>query len=550
MRPGDLRVRVEDEWAARNLRRHVARIESQIADLSGSGEGAPVLFFNASTRIHRLSLNAAFGLLASWRVRLEGVPVVQVVCRKGLPQCPLGTRRDDLEAPPPCGHCVRFSERIFPSPHVIPMTEAWADPQATSALESADLEALTAWRWRDLPLGELVLPSMRWVLRRHDLEDSQGVRSLYRRYLAGAVAVARRFDDLLPRVLPRAVVVFNGIMYPEAVARAVSRRAGIPVVSHEVGLRPFSAFFSHEEATFRQVRPDLDRQVTPQGEARLDRYLSDRFQGRFSMAGIRFWPEMAPPPKELRRRLEADGEAVVVFTNVVFDTSQVHANHLYGSMFHWLEDVRKAIERHPERLFVVRAHPDETRLGKESRQSVQDWVQSTGLDSLPNVLFIAPEEGVSSYELLRRASVVLVYNSSIGLEASIVGRPVLCAGKARYSGIGAVHEASSQEDYRLLLEAYLRGEGLPATKEQAEAARRFLDFELHRASLDFSRFLEERRGRPGMVALRRFGSEDLSASPDLAVVARGILQNEPFLLEAVDSEGIIGRFAERTTDEV
>ncbi|NLC29006.1 MAG: hypothetical protein GX773_00970, partial [Chloroflexi bacterium] len=37
------------------------------------------------------------------------------------------------------------------------------------------------------------------------------------------------------------------------------------------------------------------------------------------------------------------------------------------------------------------------------------------------------------YDLIRMAKFVLIYNSTIGMEASILGAGVLAAGKARYS---------------------------------------------------------------------------------------------------------------------
>jgi hypothetical protein len=56
-------------------------------------EGAPLVFFNASTRLSGMSLNAAFSLLSAWSLRLQGTPVVNFVCQRGMTQCVLGTDR-------------------------------------------------------------------------------------------------------------------------------------------------------------------------------------------------------------------------------------------------------------------------------------------------------------------------------------------------------------------------------------------------------------------------------------------------------------------------
>ena len=264
-----------------------------------------------------------------------------------------------------------------------------------------------------------------------------------------------RFDELVEQEAPRALVVFNGIMYPEAVARACARAAGVPAITHEVGLQPFSTFFSAREATFREVDVDPGVALDAEESRRLAEYLRGRFSGRFRMAGIDFWPEMQPLPESLEARLAGFRQTVAVFTNVVFDTSQVHANALFRTMFEWLEDLRSAIARCPDTLFVIRAHPDEDRPGKESQQSVAEWFERSGLRQAGNVAFLGPSDYISSYDLIRRSKLVLVYNSSVGLEAAIAGVPVLCAGRARYTQIPTVFFPATRAEYGLALEALL-----------------------------------------------------------------------------------------------
>ncbi len=50
-----------------------------------------MIFFNASTRLVGMSLNAAFQQTAAWALRLAGTPVIHFVCQAGLSRCVLGT---------------------------------------------------------------------------------------------------------------------------------------------------------------------------------------------------------------------------------------------------------------------------------------------------------------------------------------------------------------------------------------------------------------------------------------------------------------------------
>ena len=67
MHPRHLPSRLEDLQAQRRLGRQIERVEAYVRATAGAEPGGPpIAFFNASTRIHRLSLNSAFGLLAAW----------------------------------------------------------------------------------------------------------------------------------------------------------------------------------------------------------------------------------------------------------------------------------------------------------------------------------------------------------------------------------------------------------------------------------------------------------------------------------------------------
>ncbi len=306
----------------------------------------------------------------------------------------------------------------------------------------------------------------------------------------------------------------------------------MPVVTHEVGLQPFSAFFSHGHATAYPIDVPSDFELNPAQEARLNAYLEKRFQGQFSMAGIRFWQDMRRLDEGLLQKAAAFRQIVPVFTNVIFDTSQIHANVIFRDMFAWLDEVLDIIRAHPETLFVVRAHPDEDRPGKQARQSVSEWAARHQLVELPNVVFIPPREYLSSYELIQRSKFVMVYNSTIGLEASILGSPVLCGGQARYTRLPTVFLPESVTQFRSLAEEFLRAERVAAPPEFQRNARRFLYYQLFRASLPFDAFLEEDM-TPGFVRLkqglnwRNFLPE---SSPTLAVITRGVLQGESFYL--------------------
>ena len=512
-----------------NLR--IAQMARSVTRQAPALSGQPVVFFKASTGIDDLSWNAAFHLLTSWGFRLQGIPVIFFTCQAGMSRCVLGTNRNDLAKGPPCRTCIHQSRILYTGAdvHWFGLEHA---PELKHALSNQSLDELAHFDWQGIPLGELCLPGLRWILRRHNLVDDEPTRFLLREYILSAWNVACQFERLLGQSRPQAVLVFNGQFFPEATARWVARKRGIRAITHEVGLQPASGFFTDGEATAYPIHIPENFKLNPEQNARLDAYLEKRFQGQFSMAGIQFWPSMRGLGEAFLHKAAHFKQIVPVFTNVIFDTSQPHANTVFHDMFTWLDLVLDVIKSHPETLFVIRAHPDETRLRKESRETVAQWVEDRSVTAMENVLFIPPKEHLSSYEIIQRSKFVMVYNSTIGLEASILDAPVLCAGKARFIQYPTVFFPQSADEYRRMTEKFLAAKKIKVPPEFRRNARRFLYYQLFRASLPFSDYLIP-SVRTTHARLKPFNPDLLlpENSPAIQAILKGVLEHDDFLLE-------------------
>jgi len=324
-------------------------------------------------------------------------------------------------------------------------------------------------------------------------------------------------------------VMFNGQFYPEAIARYIAQQRGIRVITHEVGLQPATAFFTDGEATAYPIHIPDEFELNDKQNAKLNAYLAKRFQGDFSMAGIKFWADMKGLDESFLQQAAGFKQIVPIFTNVIFDTSQPHANTVFEDMFDWLDLSLEVIRAHPETLFVIRAHPDELRVRKSSRETVEEWVKSHGVDKEPNVVFIGPREVLSSYELIQRSKFVMVYNSTIGLEASIMGAAVLCGGKARFTEYPTVFFPQTVDEVRRKIEEFLSAEKIDVPAEFQRNARRFLYYQLFRTSLPFGDFLEP-SVRTTQARLKSFGFDTLLNSEAIQAILDGLLNNGDFLL--------------------
>lgn len=534
-------TKFENRLAAWKRDWRLIQLNRQIANNTNPKTSNPtVAFFTASTRLTGISLNAAFAYLTACGLQVAEVPVVYFACQAGMSRCVLGTNWQNPSQTPPCSACIAQSRRLFA--HAPAVDFSFQEDEALrKSINDLTVPELSAYVYpaaqgfgsdQDIPLGDLVLPSLRWANRMHHLRDDESTRFLFREYIISAWNVAKEFANFLEQADPQIVVVFNGVLYPEATVRWLAQQRGLRVITHEVGFRPFSAFFTDQQATAYPLDIPDGYDLSPEQNSSLEEYLGRRFQGEFTMAGIRFWPEMHKMDEDFIHRANQFEQIVPVFTNVIFDTSQVHANTVFENMFAWLDIVHEIIKSHPETLFVIRAHPDELRPGKQSRESVPDWIARNLVERLENVDFIGPTESLSSYELIQRSKFIMLYNSSIGLEAALMGKAVLCGGNARYTGYNIVYFPKSPEEYRQMAEDFLEiGKRIEIPEEFLVNARRFMYFQLFKASVPFGEFLEE-DSRPGYVRLKPVSWRQLKlkSSQTMRTLVNGILHSKPFLI--------------------
>ena len=491
-------------------------------------EDHPVLFFNASTRLNRTSLNAAYAWITANSLRFSGIPVHFISCGKGLKPCLLSVGRGGETL---CSSCMALSRDMYAGlPHTV--FHFQEDNEVANDVEGLDHAGLSAYEHEGVPLGELTLPSLRWILRRHHLDNVPEAVPLQRSFIRSAWSTYLQAKKLMDEIEPRAVVVFNGLQYPEAVVKWLGKQRNIPTFTHEIGLMPNTAIFTEGEATACPIELPDDFEMTPDRDAKLDAYLSRRMKGSFSTAGVQFWPDMQALSPEFWERARTFRQVVPVFTNVIFDTSQKHANTVFPDMFAWLDEVKKLIEAHSDTLFVVRAHPDESRPGKESHETVTDWVKKNQLTYLPNVLYVPPEQHISSYELIQTSKFTMVYNSTIGLEAAIMGAGVLCAGRSRYSQVPLCWFPQTVPEYIEKAEQLLDCVSVEVPESFRLTARRFMYYQFFHTALSFEPFIAPDETWKGYVKIRSFPVEalDPAKDPNLRVIRDGILTGSPFVL--------------------
>jgi hypothetical protein len=441
--------------------------------------------------------HVAFELLVGHELRRRGADCRFVLCGGGLPVSELGNAR--REFPRPCADCKRY---------VVEMLAAAGFDYVTidDLVSGEEREALSdAVRAADNPydveiegvrLAPHVVRSVLWVARTGRIANELDRRPEFVEFLESAAIVARAFARLLDAERPDAIVMVSGLFFAEAIMRELGAQRGIRVVTYDFPGRPGTVFASDSEpASFYEI----DELWAARGDVPPDTAQRERVYaalGGRRRDGDAAWSSFrmkAPPPP-------AEGHAgprLALFTNVSWDTAVTLRDVGFADMYAWLDTALEWTLQHDDVRLDIRVHPGELRVrGFESSDSVADYIRERFAHLPERITVYPPESDVDSYALVDQADAVLVYTSTIGLEAAVAGKPVFVAADVHYRDKGFTVDVDGPDDLRRRLE---RLDEVAITEAQRERAVAYANLFFFEAMPEVRSMSERWRGKPSFT---------------------------------------------------
>lgn len=224
-------------------------------------------------------------------------------------------------------------------------------------------------------------------------------------------------------LIPGGVWAASGVYWAAAEAQGV----GITTFDSGVGLLCFQhgGPAAHFPDLAESMRTLTDRcMVSPTVRRRVECWVNNRLEvRRRGKDEFQLQPTSLPSPTA-DTTTDAD---VVVLLNYRLDTAAMCRQRLFRSVNEWLRALVAWAAFRPDIAIAFRQHPCERIPAYRSAEDYS-WIASSGA----NVRFISAEDPVNTYDLLRSCRVVLPYSSRVGIEAAVLGKPVVLAASTYY----------------------------------------------------------------------------------------------------------------------
>ncbi|MBN1902437.1 hypothetical protein JW926_14015 [Candidatus Sumerlaeota bacterium] len=360
-----------------------------------------------------------------------------------------------------CPQCIR-DIKWFLELNRLPFS-GYSDWIDVEAVRSEARALINSWNWStdldDLcidgfPLGKLVRISLIRFLRRIRLDKDDEYRLQSLDFIESGLLTYRVMRKILQK--PWAFLfVINGGFFPEAIMIEMAKQKGIPYFTYERGLKKDYIILCKNKKfmnfdisrIFNQREP-----LNPEEQNKIREYLEERKFGK--KAVVNYWPEVQDDKNEIMKALSLDPEKkiYVAFSNITWDSAVLDREIFFKSLFEWLQETIDFIKNKPDLQLILRMHPAEVRLRQKSSERVADLIREKFPHLSDTIKLVDADSPISSYSLIEMADLVLAFTSTTGLEAAMMGKPVIIAARTHYRGKGFTIDPKDKNQYFQFLE--------------------------------------------------------------------------------------------------
>lgn len=160
---------------------------------------------------------------------------------------------------------------------------------------------------------------------------------------------------------------------------------------------------------------------------------------------------------------------ILVALNYRLDSAALLRQKLFSSVTDWLRSILNWLRMQPGITLAIRQHPCERIPQFRSNDRWQDLLAEFP-ELNGRVQFIGAADPINTYDLISSAKVVLPFTSRVGIEGSLLGKPVILCAHSFYETLPFVWSPTTSEDYFRFIGEALSGDLHVSIAAQSAAA--------------------------------------------------------------------------------
>ena len=322
---------------------------------------------------------------------------------------------------------------------------------ALSASSFPTIDELKKFTVDGADIGLAVVGSIISFLRepKPDLRQHQ---TLFTAYLQAAVMAFLSIRNQLSAIKPDAFVLFNGRFVELRAALYASKVLGIPTYVHERAgvLKRYSLLYNSSPHSIATIKTTIDAVYAESSLSEEEKKIIafEWYSERRSNKAQSWYSFTAKQREGLLPDFAQDRLNLVIF-NSSEDENESFAdwrNPFYTEQNEGIKRIVADLSGDQRFKVFLRVHPNLRNVNNSQTKTIQQ------LEELfPSLTVIPADSPVSTYGILDTCDIVLVFGSTIGIEAVYSGKPSFLMGRAFYDEMGCCVTPTSHEDLMKLL---------------------------------------------------------------------------------------------------
>jgi hypothetical protein len=319
-------------------------------------------------------------------------------------------------------------------------------------------------------IGMAALSSAITTLRESEI-DVEKHAELLTNYLVTAAITHFSAINHFTEESPDEVVIFNGRPASVRPALRAAWKLGIETVAHESG-KVSNRFWTVKNEFLHSlsggkamIEETFKTSVLPRAEMKkiAAEWFEDR-RDKSSKNQIIFIG--GQEENHLPENFSDEKTNIVIFNSsedefVGFDE---YKNPYYESQNQGIMQMVENFKNDENIHFYIRIHPN-----LKDLENVQIKFLYQMAENYTNLTLIEPESPVDSYYLLEVCDLIVIFNSTMGMEAVYAGKTPILMGKCLYEDLGGIIKPKSHEEFVKLVKNFLENKTLPKVNGGEEA---------------------------------------------------------------------------------
>lgn len=414
---------------------------------------------------------------------------------------------------------------------------------------SIPIRDILAYEYYGIKVGELAWSSTNRYMKGYivdQLELRQEDEIIYRKYFYAALINSCAASEVIQKRQPAGIVTSHGVYVDYGPPVSIGYSKGVNVMTWASGFADFMHYFTIPKAasklelrgiTLLEWQKRVAQPLSEEENHLLDEFIHNRyFKAMARDISILSSPE---DPSVLKKTLGIDnGKPIIcLFTHINWDACFDLSTMIFDTANQWVvESINKMIQL-PEVNWVIRVHPGEKTDGS---LFTTDDVIMRKFQSLPDhIKVIWSDSAINSYGIYQLIDGGITIFGTCGVELSLLGKPVVVAGNAHFSGKGFSVDAESRERYFSILEDISCFTSL--TEEQILLARQYAYSYFIQRQIPI-KVIDSAQGHWGDLDLSRLGDLLPGHDPVMDAICDGIVNSRDVIMDREMLKTCSGRY--------